>query len=64
MGMSIQHLLAETTKRSTVPNVMVRGRSIGGGDDVQALHEKGQLEAKIREYGGSQIMKVTIKREV
>lgn len=41
---------------------MVRGRSIGGGDDIQTLHEDGKLEAKIREYGGSQIMKVTLMK--
>ncbi len=58
MGTSIQARLADITHRSTVPNVLIRGRSIGGGDDVAALYEAGKLEEKIRECGGKQIMKM------
>lgn len=58
MGTSIQARLADITHRSTVPNVLIRGRSIGGGDDVAALHEAGKLEEKVRECGGKQIMKM------
>jgi hypothetical protein len=41
-----------------VPNVLINGKSIGGGDDVAELDESGTLEAKVKEMGGKRIMEV------
>jgi hypothetical protein len=41
-----------------VPNVLINGKSIGGGDDVAALDSAGTLEAKVKELGGKRIMEV------
>lgn len=47
MGPAIQAHLAKLTGRKTVPNVMINGKSIGGGDDVAALDESGGLIEKV-----------------
>lgn len=39
--------LAELTGRRTVPNVFVHKRSIGGGDDTEALQRSGKLKELI-----------------
>ena len=57
-GLEIQHLIAESTQRNTVPNVIVRGRSIGGGDEIEGYHNDHRLGAKISEYCGSQCLKI------
>jgi hypothetical protein len=41
-----------------VPNVLINGKSIGGGDDVAALDESDELISKIKEMGGKRIMEV------
>jgi len=46
-GDSIQSALAELTGRRTVPNVFVHQRSIGGGDDTDALARAGKLKPLI-----------------
>jgi hypothetical protein len=43
------------TGRRTVPNVLLMGKSIGGGDEMQALDDEGALVDKFRELGGSRI---------
>ena len=43
-----------------MPNVLISGTSIGGGDDVAALHEKGELITKIKELGGKRIMEAKL----
>lgn len=58
IGSRLQSKLFEMTKRRTVPNVLVHGVSIGGGDDIESLHEKGLLADKIIEIGGKRIMEV------
>ncbi|KAE8366709.1 ribosomal protein L6, alpha-beta domain-containing protein [Aspergillus caelatus] len=52
LGQPLQALLAENTGRRTVPNVLVSGRSIGGGDDVVALDEKDELALTFKKLGG------------
>lgn len=52
MGQELQSLLADSTGRRTVPNVLIGGRSIGGGDDTAALDEKGELAATVKAMGG------------
>ena len=61
LGPLLQRALAQMTGRSTVPNVLLLGKSLGGGDEMQALHEGGKLEERFRELGGSRIIEV--KRE-
>ncbi len=39
----VKQYLFQITQQETVPNVFVKGKSIGGCDDTHALHAKGQL---------------------
>lgn len=59
MGLELQKLLKAKTGRSTVPNVLVAGHSIGGGDDMEELWESGKLGDRIKEFGGKKILAVT-----
>lgn len=43
------------TGRKTVPNVMIYGTSIGGGDDVAALDREKGLIAKIESLGNGHV---------
>lgn len=52
LGPALQKRLATMTGRKTVPNVLVKGKSIGGGDDVVALDEMGELGEKVMGLGG------------
>jgi glutaredoxin len=58
IGEQLQAFLHKTTGRRTVPNILILGKSIGGGDDVQELDETDALAAKIKEIGGSRITEV------
>ncbi|KAF2156116.1 hypothetical protein K461DRAFT_90001 [Myriangium duriaei CBS 260.36] len=58
LGQRLQAKLFEMTKRRTVPNVLVNGVSIGGGDDIEALDENDALAEKLIEIGGKRIMEV------
>ncbi|KAK6592834.1 glutaredoxin [Botrytis cinerea] len=51
LGGKLQGRLNQLTGRRTVPNVLVNGVSIGGGDDVAELDEKGTLEEKVKDLG-------------
>ena len=62
MGSQLQAALKKATGRGTVPNVLVSGSSIGGGDDVVALDQKGELAEKIKSLGGKRIMEVKLKK--
>lgn len=55
LGPKIQAKLADMTGRKTVPNVMIYGKSIGGGDDIAALDNEKALAAKITSLGGKRI---------
>eukprot|EP00455_Lapot_gusevi_P033486 TRINITY_DN3662_c0_g1_i1.p1 TRINITY_DN3662_c0_g1~~TRINITY_DN3662_c0_g1_i1.p1 ORF type:complete len:102 (+),score=25.95 TRINITY_DN3662_c0_g1_i1:102-407(+) len=50
-GEEIQAALREITGVRTVPQVFIRGRFIGGGDDTERLNKRGQLEPMLREAG-------------
>ncbi|CAK7198587.1 hypothetical protein SEUCBS139899_001250 [Sporothrix eucalyptigena] len=52
LGPALQARLAELTGRRTVPNIIVGGKSIGGGDDIAALDTNKQLVEKITALGG------------
>lgn len=60
-GLQLQALLADKTGRRTVPNVLINGVSIGGGDDVAALDESKTLIDKINEFGGKKMIDVREK---
>ena len=55
LGPRMQAKLGEMTGRRTVPNVMVSGQSIGGGDDIAALDRERALADKITSIGGARI---------
>jgi glutaredoxin len=42
-GQELQSYLGEVTGRRTVPNIMVDGVSIGGGDQMRALEAAGTV---------------------
>lgn len=56
LGMNLQARLADLTNRMTVPNVLINGVSIGGGDDIAELDETKKLVEKIKEFGGKKII--------
>jgi len=61
MGSDLQDSLQKLTGRRTVPNILISGHTIGGGDEVGALHEGGDLIGKIKEMGGKRIMEARLK---
>ncbi|KAJ4301763.1 hypothetical protein N0V90_003857 [Kalmusia sp. IMI 367209] len=58
IGLKLQEVLADTTGRRTVPNVMVIGKSIGGGDQMQELDETDTMIETIKKLGDTRITKV------
>ncbi|ORY09619.1 glutaredoxin domain-containing protein [Clohesyomyces aquaticus] len=56
LGQKLQATLTESTGRRTVPNVLLMGKSIGGGDDIEELHLNGKLMDTVRSMGGSRIV--------
>jgi glutaredoxin len=61
LGLGLQARLADLTGRRTVPNVLVNGVSIGGGDDVADLDEKKALGGKLREIMGKKKVEVKLR---
>ena len=59
LGPGLQAALQKSTGRRTVPNVLINGKSIGGGDDIAALHKDGTLIEKVTGMGGKRIVSVT-----
>ena len=50
----IKALLTRLTSHSTFPNIILRGKSLGGSEDLQALHSQGKLR-KVLEEGGLKV---------
>lgn len=50
-GQLIKSLLGRYTKRNTFPNILLRGKSIGGSDDIQKLHEEDKLREILESAG-------------
>ncbi|RDB24795.1 Glutaredoxin [Hypsizygus marmoreus] len=48
----IKTILTRLTQHSTFPNIVIRGKSIGGSDDLQALHAQ-RLLTKVLEQAGA-----------
>lgn len=63
LGPYIQDSLEKSTGRRTVPNILINGKSIGGGDDIQALHDEGKLIDKVKTMGGKRIMEASLVKE-
>ncbi|KAI1435697.1 thioredoxin-like protein [Xylaria sp. CBS 124048] len=55
LGKELQALLAEKTGRTTVPNVMVNGKSLGGSDDIADLDARKTLIDKFKSVGGKKL---------
>jgi glutaredoxin-related protein len=64
MGPDLQALLGRLTGRRTVPNILVNGKSIGGGDDIEQLHMAGKLASKIKDILGTGIEIVAAKTDI
>ncbi|KIJ67773.1 hypothetical protein HYDPIDRAFT_107264 [Hydnomerulius pinastri MD-312] len=50
----LKSLLTRLTHRSTFPNVVLHGRSIGGSDELARMHEEGRL-GELLESGGMKV---------
>ncbi|XP_031574515.1 glutaredoxin-C8-like [Actinia tenebrosa] len=50
-GESIQDALQEMTGKRTVPNVFIKGKSIGGGTETAELYQSGRLKELLEEHG-------------
>lgn len=61
LGPGLQAALHKSTGRRTVPNVLINGKSIGGGDDVQKLDQDGELVGKVKSMGGKRIMEAKLR---
>lgn len=59
LGPQLQAALHKSTGRRTVPNILINGKSIGGGDDVQALDAEDRLADVVSSMGGKRVMEVT-----
>ena len=44
-----------------MPNVLINGKSIGGGDEVQKYDEEGGLVSKVRDMGGKRIVEAKLR---
>ncbi|KAG6873447.1 hypothetical protein C0995_015536 [Termitomyces sp. Mi166 len=49
----IKAILGRLTKHHTFPNILIRGKSIGGSDDLQALHAQRELTQVLELAGAS-----------
>jgi glutaredoxin len=58
LGPELQALLGHMTGRRTVPNILLIGKSIGGGDDMEELDQTDTLANKFKEIGGTRIAEV------
>ena len=61
LGQKLQAKLGELTGRRTVPNILVNGVSIGGGDDIAELDTNKGLTEKIKEVGGKKIFDMGLR---
>ena len=48
-GDAIQAALAELTGQSTVPNIFIAKKHIGGNDNIQGLNDRNQLDGLLEE---------------
>jgi len=50
-GIMIKHILTRLTNHSTFPNILLKGKSIGGSDSLEELHAKKALRKLLEEAG-------------
>ncbi|KAI0663399.1 glutaredoxin [Cubamyces menziesii] len=50
-GPQIQKILSRVTGRSTVPNILLKGKSIGGSDELHRIHDEGRLKKLLEDSG-------------
>lgn len=55
LGKQLQAKLGELTGRKTVPNIIINGKSIGGGDEVAELDTRKTLIDKVKSMGGKRV---------
>ncbi|KAI8956184.1 thioredoxin-like protein [Xylaria longipes] len=55
LGHKLQALLTEKTGRRTVPNIMINGESVGGGDEIAELDTRKTLIDKFKSLGGKKL---------
>lgn len=55
LGKQLQARLGVTTGRKTVPNIMINGKSVGGGDDIAELDARKTLIDKFKSMGGKRL---------
>ncbi|KAK8138599.1 hypothetical protein PG984_001979 [Apiospora sp. TS-2023a] len=55
LGKELQAKLGEMTGRSTVPNIMIDGKSIGGSDEINELDARKTLIDKIKSMGSKKV---------
>jgi glutaredoxin len=55
LGPQLQAELGSITGRKTVPNILINGKSIGGGDELQQLHEDNKLIATVKDLVGKRV---------
>jgi glutaredoxin len=60
-GAQLQATLGEMTGRRTVPNVLLMGKSIGGGDEIAELHQSNTLLDTVKSMGGTRITEVSLR---
>ncbi|KZV71032.1 glutaredoxin [Peniophora sp. CONT] len=48
-GSDIQAYLAQKTGQSTVPNIFINNRHVGGADELESLHRDGRLRTMLAE---------------
>ena len=63
LGRGLQTALEKSTGRRSVPNILVVGRSIGGGDDIEALDESGGLVEKVKDMAQKRIVEAKLAEE-
>ncbi|PVI03179.1 glutaredoxin [Periconia macrospinosa] len=61
LGSKLQETLANKTGRRTVPNVLVLGKSIGGGSEMEELDDTDKLIDTVRGMGGSRVTEASRK---
>jgi len=52
-GPLLKRLLGRFTAHNTFPNIVLRGNSLGGSDDLQKLHAEGELRKLLEKEGFS-----------
>ncbi|AET40074.1 glutathione-disulfide reductase GRX7 Ecym_5313 [Eremothecium cymbalariae DBVPG len=51
----LQFYISQQTGRKTVPNLLVNGKSMGGHDEISALHSKGELLKSIEDWSDKKV---------